>query len=257
MAQALAAGAVAAGVLESSHLIFAEPSPSQRQLLEQKFPNAKLVIQPTDVLHAADHIVLAVKPQVLKAIAPELAKSVKSTHLLVSIAAGISLHSLQQLLRTERVIRVMPNTPAQVGAGAAAIAAPDNMHEADVEWVETLMNSVGISVRVPDHLIHAVTGVSGSSPAYIYLVIEALSDGGVALGLPRDTATKLAAQAVLGSAKMVLDTGQHPGVLKDQVTSPGGTTIAALRTLESCAVRSAFMEAVVRCAARSQELGTE
>jgi pyrroline-5-carboxylate reductase len=164
---------------------------------------------------------------------------------------------LQQLLRTERVIRVMPNTPAQVGAGAAAIAAPESMHEADIAWVEQLINSVGLSVRVPDHLIHAVTGVSGSSPAYIYLVIEALSDGGVALGLPRDTALKLAAQAVLGSAKMVLETGLHPGVLKDQVTSPGGTTIAALRTLEAGAVRSAFIEAVVHCAERSQELGTE
>lgn len=257
MAQALAAGAISAGVLNGAELMFAEPNPKQQQLLKQKFPDAMLVVAPSEVLDAAERVVLAVKPQVLKTIGPELAKSIKSTHLLVSIAAGISLHSLQQLLRTERVIRVMPNTPAQVGAGAAAIAAPESMHETDIAWVEQLINSVGLSVRVPDHLIHAVTGVSGSSPAYIYLVIEALSDGGVALGLPRDTALKLAAQAVLGSAKMVLETGLHPGVLKDQVTSPGGTTIAALRTLEAGAVRSAFIEAVVHCAERSQELGTE
>ena len=257
MAQALAAGAIAAGVLKSAELIFAEPNPCQQQILNQKFVGATVVVDPVDVLEAADHVVLAVKPQVLKAIAPELAKSINSAHLLVSIAAGISLHSLQKQLETSRVIRVMPNTPSQVGAGASAIAAPDGMPEEDVKWVQQLMDSVGVSVRVPDHLIHAVTGVSGSSPAYIYLIIEALSDGGVALGLPRETATKLAAQAVLGSAKMVLETGLHPGVLKDQVTSPGGTTIAALRTLESRAVRSAFIEAVAHCAERSQQLGSE
>ena len=257
MAQALAAGAISAGVLTSSQLIFAEPNEAQRRVLGQKFPQARLVSEPVEVLEAADRIVLAVKPLVLKALARELAQSIKSRHLLVSIAAGISLSSLQQMLVTERVVRVMPNTPAQVGAGAAAISAPANLDEADVHWVEQLMNSVGLSVCVPDHLIHAVTGVSGSSPAYIYMVIEALSDGGVALGLPRDTSTKLAAQAVLGAAKMVLETGLHPAQLKDQVTSPGGTTIAALRTLEAGAVRSAFMEAVARCAERSHELGTE
>lgn len=257
MAQALATGAVAGGVLNGSDLIFAEPNETQRLVLLDKFPQAKLVIEAAEVLAVADRVVLAVKPQVLKSIAPVLAKSIKSKHLLVSIAAGISLSSLQHLLGTARVVRVMPNTPAQVGAGASAIAAPAELAEADVQWVEQLMNSVGLSVRVPDHLIHAVTGVSGSSPAYVYLVIEALSDGGVALGLPRATATQLAAQAVLGAAKMVLETGLHPGELKDQVTSPAGTTIAALRSLEAGAVRSAFIEAVARCAERSQELGTE
>ena len=190
----------------------------------------------------------------LKAIAGELAPKVGKEHLLVSIAAAISLSDLQEMLGTQRIIRVMPNTPSQVGAGAAAIAADVHAAEPDIAWVESLMNSVGSSVRVPDHLIHAVTGVSGSSPAYIYMVIEALSDGGVAMGLPREIATKLAAQAVVGAAKMVLDTGMHPGELKDQVTSPGGTTIAALRTLEKAGVRSAFIEAVARCTERSQEM---
>ena len=149
----------------------------------------------------------------------------------------------------------MPNTPSQVGAGAAGIASDGNVAEDDVAWVEQLMNSVGTSVRVPDELLHAVTGVSGSGPAYIFLVIEALSDGGVAQGLSRELATKLAAQTVLGAAKMVLETGLHPGQLKDQVTSPGGTTIAALRHLEQAGLRSALIEAVGKAAARSQELG--
>ncbi|MCA9183025.1 MAG: pyrroline-5-carboxylate reductase, partial [Planctomycetales bacterium] len=147
-----------------------------------------------------------------------------------------------------------PNTPAQVGVGAAAIAADDDLADEDLKWVEQLFNAVGSTVHVPDRLMHAVTGLSGSGPAYVYLVIEALSDGGVAAGLPRDIATKLAAQTVLGGAQMVLETGLHPGQLKDQVTSPGGTTIAALATLEAAAVRGALIHAVQRAAARSAEL---
>ena len=158
------------------------------------------------------------------------------------------------MLGTQRVIRVMPNTPAQIGVGAAAIAVATEATEADMQWTERLMNSVGTSVRVADELMHAVTAVSGSSPAYLYLVIEAMSDGGVAAGLPRNVATQLAAQAVLGAAQMVLQTGLHPGQLKDQVTSPGGTTLAALRELEAGGVRSAFIEAVAACVERSQEL---
>jgi pyrroline-5-carboxylate reductase len=152
------------------------------------------------------------------------------------------------------VVRVMPNTPCQVGAGACAISADAGASPADVDWVERLMSSVGLAVRVPDELIHAVTGVAGSSPAYLYLVIEALSDGAVAMGLPRETAIQLAAQSMLGAAKMVLETGLHPGQLKDQVTSPAGTTIEAIRGLEAAGVRSAFIEAVCRCAEKSKQL---
>jgi pyrroline-5-carboxylate reductase len=199
-------------------------------------------------------VILSVKPPVLKAIAPDLAGLLQARHLVVSVAAGISLSTLQVMLKTKRVVRVMPNTPAQVGAGAAAMSADDSLLPEDLERVEQLMGAVGLTVRVPDQLMHAVTAVSGSGPAYIYMVIEALSDGGVAAGLPRDIATRLAAQTVLGAAQMVLQTGRHPGQLKDQVTSPGGTTIAALEVLEKGAVRGAFMEAVQRAAARSREL---
>jgi pyrroline-5-carboxylate reductase len=257
MAQALAKGAVSAGFVQPQWLVFVEPNRDQQQTLERILPGCHLAESADELLERAQRVILAVKPPVLLDIAPTLAAKIRPGHLLVSIAAGISLKTLQDLLGTSRIARVMPNTPAQVGAGAAAIATPQDMSSADVAWVEQLMNSVGTAVRVNDQLMHAVTGVAGSSPAYIYLVIEALSDGGVALGLPRATATQLAAQAVLGAAKMVLDTGLHPGQLKDQVTSPGGTTIAALRELESAAVRSAFIEAVARCAERSSELAGE
>ena len=255
MAKALAGGALRAGLVKPEQLMIAEPSGHQKEQFRSTLGDIELCDNGQEVLAACDRVVLAVKPQVLKVIGGELASSIESRHLLVSIAAGISLAQLQKLFGTKRIVRVMPNTPSQVGAGAAGIAADRNVLEDDVAWVEQLMNSVGTSVRVPDELLHAVTGVSGSGPAYIFLVIEALSDGGVAQGLSRELATKLAAQTVLGAAKMVLETGLHPGQLKDQVTSPGGTTIAALRHLEQSGVRSAFIEAVSKAAVRSQELG--
>lgn len=255
MAQALALGAVQAGILHAKQLVFAEPNQKQQGILKEKFPGAEIVAESDVVFAKCQRVVLAVKPHVLKEIAPQLASRVTKEHLLVSIAAGISLEDLQANLGTQRIVRVMPNTPAQVGAGAAAISTPSDLDESDFNWVEQLMNAVGTSVRVPDHLMHAVVGVAGSSPAYIYMVIEAMSDGGVAMGLPRDVAIRLSAQAVLGAAKMVLETGLHPGALKDQVTSPGGTTIAAIRELEASGVRGAFIEAVARCAERSAELG--
>ncbi|MEZ6136866.1 MAG: pyrroline-5-carboxylate reductase [Pirellulaceae bacterium] len=254
MASALAAGALQAQVFTAQQLVFAEPSIVQQEKLLKDFSGATIVDSGTEALRMCQRVVLAVKPYILKDIAAELAGAVTAEHLLVSIVAGISLVDLQANLNTKRIVRVMPNTPAQVGMGAAAISADNAIDKADIAWVERLMNAVGISVRVQDDLMHAVTGIAGSSPAYIYLIIEALSDGGVAMGLPRETATRLAAQAVAGSAQMVLQTGLHPGVLKDQVTSPGGTTMAALRELEAAGVRSAFMEAVARCVERSMEL---
>ncbi len=254
MAQALAGGAIAGGVLTAKELIFVEPSPRQQQQLLERFSGCRVTGKLSEGVAGATRLVLAVKPNVLKELAAELAALLQPQHLVVSIAAGISLCKLQELLGTQRVVRVMPNTPAQVGAGAAAIATDDGVSAADGQWVEQLFAAVGTTERVPDHLMHAVTAVSGSGPAYVYLVIEALSDGGVAAGLPRDVATRLAAQTVLGGARMVLETGQHPGQLKDQVTSPGGTTIAALAALENAAVRGAFMQAVARAAARSLEL---
>lgn len=254
MATALAKGAVQTGTIEVGHLCFADPSAEQRDKLESSFPGCQTESQAAQVLGTCSRIILAVKPHILKSIASDLASHVSPDHLLVSIAAGISLEQLQEMLATQRIIRVMPNTPCQVLAGASAFSADDSISASDLDWVENLLSSVGEAVRIPDELMHAITGVAGSSPAYVYMVIEALSDGGVAQGLPRAIATRMAAQAVLGAAKMVLETGLHPGALKDQVTSPGGTTIEALRVLEAAGTRSAFIEAVSECAQRSEEL---
>jgi pyrroline-5-carboxylate reductase len=255
MATALAAGALASGLFEESALVFAEPLAAQRDKLAERFAKARLVASAAEALPLAKRIVLSVKPQVLPSVCQSLREADASRHLVISIAAGFSLASLQSLLGTERIVRVMPNTPAQVNAGAAGISASTGASEEDIRFVEQLMSAVGMSVRVPDALMHAVTGLSGSGPAYVYLMIDALSDGGVAQGLPRDVATRLAAQTVLGAAQMVLQTGNHPGQLRDQVTSPGGTTIAGLRSLEQAAVRSGFIEAVAAAANRSRELG--
>ena len=212
-------------------------------------PNALTVAQGAEVL------IVAVKPHVVEAALQPLRTLPPSTTV-VSIAAGISTARLQACFdHPVPIVRVMPNTPALVGEGAAALCAGHHATPEHMARVRALFDAVGLAVEVPETLIDAVTGLSGSGPAYVYLFIEALSDGGVRQGLPRDVATQLAAQTVLGAARMVLETGQHPGALKDAVTSPGGTTIAALGVLERGALRGVVMDAVRESAQRSRELG--
>ena len=175
---------------------------------------------------------------------------------MISIAAGVPLAKLEAGLGANaRVIRVMPNTPALVGASATAFAPGKSALAEDAKLAQTLFSSVGLAVQLKEALLDAVTGLSGSGPAYVYLIIEALSDGGVAAGLPRDVATRLAAQTVLGGARMVLETGLHPGTLKDMVTSPGGTTIEGLHELEKGKLRGTLMSAVRAAAEKSRKLG--
>ena len=176
-------------------------------------------------------------------------------HLVISIAAGVSIATLRDGLGSDRrIVRVMPNTPALLGEGASAYSLGPGLRRDDEAVTQEFLAAVGRAVRVPEPLLDAVTGLSGSGPAFVYLMIEALSDGGVRMGLPRDVATTLAAQTVLGAAKMVLETGLHPGVLKDQVTSPGGTTIAGLHAMERGGVRGALIDAVEAATRRSVEL---
>jgi pyrroline-5-carboxylate reductase len=209
-----------------------------------------------EVVASSDLLVLAVKPQVMGTLLPEIRPALGTRHLIVSIAAGISLRQLADSLGSERrLVRVMPNTPCLVGASASGYAPGEGATPEDVNLVDRLLNAVGRAFRLPEHLLDAVTGLSGSGPAFVYVMIEALSDGGVRMGLPREVATALAAQTVFGAAKMVLETGSHPAVLKDMVASPGGTTIAGLHALERAGLRSALMDAVEAATRRSVELG--
>jgi pyrroline-5-carboxylate reductase len=255
MATALAKGWLAAGLLDPARSLASDPYPAARERFAT-VTGLRTTDSNADVLVAADVLVLAVKPQAMAGLLDEIAPWMDRRHLTVSIAAGVTLAQLAAGLGIEaRLIRVMPNTPCLVGASASGFAPGPAATTDDVALVERLFAAVGVAVRVPEPLLDAVTGLSGSGPAFVFVMIEALADGGVKAGLPRDIAQKLAAQTVLGSAKMVLETGQHPGALKDAVASPGGTTIAGLHALERAGVRAALMDAVTAAADRATELG--
>ncbi len=255
MARALAKGFVAANLVAAEQVIAFDPFPAASAEFADLIPDSKIAKSNEEVVEACDVVIIAVKPQVVAAAIFELAKATASETLFVSIVAGTPLATLCSGLKSERVVRVMPNTPCLVGAGASGYSLGAGASLDDGELVGRLLNSVGIAFQVPESQLDAVTGLSGSGPAYVYTMIEALSDGGVRAGLPRATATALAAQTVFGAAQMVLSTGEHPGVLKDRVTSPGGTTIAGLQVLEQHGLRAALIDAVEAATARSQELG--
>jgi pyrroline-5-carboxylate reductase len=204
----------------------------------------------------ADIVILAVKPQIVDSVAREIAKKLGAKKLLVSVAAGVPLARIEAgLAQGARVVRVMPNIACVVGAGAAGYAGGAHATAADLEKVGAILNSFGVGMAVEEKYLDAVTGLSGSGPAYVYLFMEALADGGVQVGLARDVALKLAVQTVYGAAKMALEANKHLGELKDEVTSPGGTTIAGLYAMEQKGFHGTVMEAVVSATRRSQELG--
>lgn len=254
MATALAKGLLAAGIARADRLWASDPLESTRRAMAEA-TGARVSGSNIEVARSSDVLVLAVKPQSMPLVLAELRPVVAPGHLLISIAAGITLDVLAAGLGPDcRLVRVMPNTPALLGAGAAGYCLGRNAGDADEALVRACLDAVGRAYRVPEALLDAVTGLSGSGPAFVYAMIEALSDGGVRVGLPRDVATGLAAQTFLGAARMVLETGLHPGVLKDQVTSPGGTTIAGLHALERGALRATLMDAVEAATRRSAEL---
>ena len=256
MATALAVGWVRAGLLDRARSLASDPHPAARSHFATATKLTALTSN-ADVVAAADVVVLAVKPQAMPDLLAEVAPLVGPRHLVVSVAAGVTLARLAEAFGpAARVVRVMPNTPALVGAGASGVAGGAKATAADLDLVDKLMGAVGVAARVPEPLLDAVTGLSGSGPAYVFVLIEALADGGVRAGLPREVALKLAAQTVLGSAKMVLDTGTHPAALKDAVASPGGTTIAGLHALEQRGFRAALMDAVAAASSRAAELGS-
>jgi pyrroline-5-carboxylate reductase len=255
MATALAKGFVRAGLTVADQIIASDVMPAARADFARE-AGAKTTSSNLEVIKTARVVLLAVKPHQVAPVLAEIRPDFTEGHLLISIAAGLPLAKLESGLDVgARVIRVMPNTPALVGSSATAFALGKAARTEDGELAQKLFSSVGLAFQVNEALIDAVTGLSGSGPAYAYLMIEALSDGGVAAGLPRDVATKLAAQTLLGAAKMVLETGLHPGQLKDMVTSPGGTTIDAIHELEKGGVRGALMNAVRIAAEKSKRLG--
>lgn len=254
MATALARGVVASGVFDAGNVFVSDVhAPSVEKLAAAL--GAKAVATNAKLADQSDIIVLCVKPG-------DALSAVKEIHshlagkLVVSIVAGMSARALEEAAGPlARVIRVMPNTPALVSAGAAAYSLGTAATEEDASVVEKILGAVGLAVRVKESLLDAVTGLSGSGPAYVFMMIEALADGGVLMGLPRDLALKLATQTVLGSATLVRETGEHPAVLRDQVASPGGTTIAAIEALEEGGLRAALISAVRAATERSRQLG--
>lgn len=255
MATALARGLIASGSAAPGSIRASDPlEPARRAFVEAT--GAAALESNRELAVGSDILVLAVKPQGLGVVLAELGPEITDEHLVVSICAGATLKTLEAGLGPAgRLVRVMPNTPALLGAGASGYCLGRRTTPRDEEIVRACLESVGRCVRVPESLLDAVTGLSGSGPAFVYVMIEALADGGVRVGLPRDVALTLAAQTVLGSARMVLETGLHPGVLKDQVASPGGTTIAGLHALERGGLRAALIDAVEAAANRAAELG--
>ncbi|WP_372895313.1 pyrroline-5-carboxylate reductase [Stieleria sp.] len=255
MGRALVGGMLASGFATAEQITIVDPNPDSRQWWTSQHPTVGFGDRLGSENAQADIFLLAVKPHLIPHVAAEIAGLVDQTKLVISIAAGVSLQTLCEHAGHERVIRVMPNTPSLVGAGASAFCVAAAATDDDCRWIEQALAGVGTVARVAEAQMDAVTGLSGSGPAYICLVIEALADGGVLAGLPRPLAMTLAAQTVLGTAKMVTETGRHPAELKDAVASPGGTTIAALKVLEERGLRAALINAVETSARRSGELG--
>jgi pyrroline-5-carboxylate reductase len=267
MGEALLSRLIAQKVYLPSEILVSDPQPQRREFLTETY-GIGTTASNLEVATATEVLFLAIKPQIFEKVALELAVGIDRPQAnngetansqpgaaIVSILAGVPLSKLEAAFPGRSVLRVMPNTPATVGAGMSAIAPGKLVQPTDLELVKRMFQAVGEVVEVPESMLDAVTGLSGSGPGYVAIFIEALTDGGVCAGLPRAIASQLAIQTVFGTAKLLQETGMHPAELKDRVTSPGGTTIAGIATLESNGFRSALIEAVKAACLRSQELG--
>lgn len=254
MAEATIRGLIQAGVAPSN-IIVSDTEPTRTEYLAREL-GVTVAESNATVARTSDVIVLAVKPYVVPQVLDEIGEASTEVQLVMSIAAGVTLASIEGSLPEETpVVRVMPNTPALIGEGASAMAPGKHAGREHIAIAQAIFASVGKTVVTTEDKMDAVTGLSGSGPAYVYTFIESLADGGVRMGLPRDTALLLAAQTVAGAARMVIETGAHPAQLRDRVSTPGGTTVAAMASLERDGFRSAVIEAVTAAALRSAELG--
>ncbi|MBX3161429.1 MAG: pyrroline-5-carboxylate reductase [Deltaproteobacteria bacterium] len=260
MAEALIRGLVRGGHVSHERIVASAPRKERRDELAAAY-HIGVAAENGVVARGAGVVVFAVKPQILDKVMREVGGQITPNTLVVSIAAGVDTETIETTIAGAggpaelRVVRAMPNTPALVGAGATAIAPGRHAREDDLAMARTLFDAIGITVVLEESQLDAVTGLSGSGPAYIFLILEALADAGVKVGLSRRTAQRLAAQTVMGSAKLLLETDEHPGRLKDMVTSPGGTAIAGLHTLEEGGLRTTLINAVETATKRARELG--
>lgn len=256
MGEALLSRLLARKVYLPDQVWVSDPQPERRRALEREY-GVGVTEDNREVAGASEVLLLAIKPQVFDRVTAQLTSVETDSHgpVVLSIMAGVPLSKLEAAFSGQPVIRAMPNTPATVGAGITAIAPGSGVQPKHIEVARGILEAVGEVVEVPESMMDAVTGLSGSGPGYVAIVIEALTDGGVCAGLPRAIAAQLALQTVLGTARLIKETGIHPAQLKDRVTSPGGTTIAGIAQLESQGLRSALIEAVRSASNRSKELG--
>jgi pyrroline-5-carboxylate reductase len=255
MGEALIHGLLHGHLCRPEQIICSDARPDRLKFIRETF-GVRGTSHNVEVVKQADIIVLSVKPQIMKSVIGEIAKYLDLSKLIISIAAGVPLETIESCAQKElKLVRVMPNICVSVREGASAIAGGKHILKEDLMIAKTIFDSVGKSLFIEETLLDAVTGLSGSGPAYIFLIIDALADAGVKVGLSRADSLVLASQTVLGAAKMLIETGEHPGKLKDMVTSPGGTAIAGLHTLEGGGVRTTLINAVEVATGRSKTLG--
>lgn len=255
MAEAMIRGLLRGNLFAPDEITASGPREERMRELAERF-RIRTTTDNHEAAKAGGIVVLSVKPQILSRVLEQVGKDISPDSLVISIAAGVPVAAIQsRLAEGTRVIRAMPNTPALVDAAATAIAGGEHARPSDLEAAKRIFDAVGMTVILEESAMDAVTGLSGSGPAYVFLILEALSDAGVKVGLSRRNAQLLAAQTLLGSAKLLLETNEHPGRLKDMVTSPGGTAITGLHTLENGGVRTTLMNAVEAATRRSRELG--
>lgn len=258
MAEAIIKGMISSSLLKAPNILVSEPSKSRQTHLVSEY-KIKIMKDNLDLVKKSEVLVVAVKPQIIEQVLSDIAHEVDAKKLVISVAAGTTISQIEKALSGGKkkklcVVRTMPNTPSVVQEGVTAISTGKGVSKPDLKISHEIFQAVGRTVEVPEEQIDAVTGLSGSGPAYIFMIIEALSDAGVKMGLSRDVANELTVQTVLGSALLVRETGTSPGELKNRVTSPGGTTIAGLHALEKGSLRATLMNAVEKATLRSKEL---
>ena len=255
MGSAMLKGILASGLASKNDVIVSVHTEATAKRIEESF-GVKAVTDNEFAVKEADTVILAIKPVMFDSVIPEIKDAISSEKLIISVAAGKTIKAIEDYFSKAglRIVRAMPNTPAMVGEGMSALVAGEGVTDSDKEYALSIFESFGKAEYITENLMDAVIGVSGSSPAYVYMFIEALADGAVAEGMPRDKAYKFASQSVLGSAKMVLETGEHPGKLKDAVCSPGGTTIEAVAVLEEQGLRQAVIAGERAAAKKSRDM---